>query len=252
MTREEGCEWYQSNHYYFAYNRWCFLDTLKGLVSRCKSPKTGFSVYCKKHVASVLMGLTLPKVSAQIIHPSPVVALWVDLYASCRHLIKLTVGVLLLGGGGRWLYEQKLFKYRTLVAVSAIWAQLLRRQVAYGYMGCSAMCHLDTIFLVAWAPSKQTPHFLCTKRLKSVFCNLHREISPLSVPKRHRRIVCEVPVRFTPLKPPPSLSFYNTFNIAISTPTPFSVASLSERYCSNLLKRFGCWQNISSNSIKTN
>jgi hypothetical protein len=74
---------------------------------------------------------------------------WEHLYAPCRHLIELTVGVLLLGGDGRWLYEQKLLKYRTLVAVSTIWAQLLRRQVAYGYMGCSAMCHLDTIILVA-------------------------------------------------------------------------------------------------------
>jgi hypothetical protein len=89
------------------------------------------------------------KVRAQIIHPATVVALEVDLYAPCRHLIELTVGVPLLGGGGRWLYEQKLLKYRTLVAVSAIWAQLPRRQVAYGYMGCTAMCHLGTIFLVA-------------------------------------------------------------------------------------------------------
>jgi hypothetical protein len=54
---------------------------------------------------------------------------------------------LVAAAGG--FYEQKLLKYRTLVAVSAIWAQLLRRQVAYGYMGCSAMCHLGTIFLVA-------------------------------------------------------------------------------------------------------
>ncbi len=76
-------------------------------------------------------------------------ALRVDLYAPCCHLIKLTVGVPLLGGGGRGLYEQKLLKYRTFVAVSAIWAQLPRRLVAYGYMGCSAMCHLGTIFLVA-------------------------------------------------------------------------------------------------------
>ena len=36
-----------------------------------------------------------------------------------------------------------------LVAVSAIWAQLPRRQVAHKYMGCSAMCHLGSIFLVA-------------------------------------------------------------------------------------------------------
>jgi hypothetical protein len=32
MTREEGREWYQSNHYDFAYNRLCFLDILKRLV----------------------------------------------------------------------------------------------------------------------------------------------------------------------------------------------------------------------------
>jgi hypothetical protein len=56
------------------------------------------------------------------------------------------VGVPLLARGGRGLYEQKLLKYRILVAVSAIWAQLPRRQVAYGYMGCSAMCHLGSIF----------------------------------------------------------------------------------------------------------
>jgi hypothetical protein len=54
----------------------------------------------------------------------------VDLYAPCRHLIELTVGVPLLARGGRGLYMQKLLKYRTLVAVSAIWAQLPRRQVA--------------------------------------------------------------------------------------------------------------------------
>jgi hypothetical protein len=57
-------------------------------------------------------------------------ALGLDLYAPCRHLIELTEGVPLLGGGGRGLFEHKLLKYRTLVAVSAIWAQLPRRQVA--------------------------------------------------------------------------------------------------------------------------
>jgi hypothetical protein len=61
-------------------------------------------------------------------------ALGVDLYAPCRHLIELTVGVPLLGGGGRWLYEKKILKYKTLVAASAIWAQLPRRQVASGYI----------------------------------------------------------------------------------------------------------------------
>jgi hypothetical protein len=47
MTRErqgEGCEWYQSNHYDFAYNRQCYLDTLKGLSLCFKSQKSGFSV----------------------------------------------------------------------------------------------------------------------------------------------------------------------------------------------------------------
>jgi len=59
------------------------------------------------------------------------------------------VGVPLLASGGRGLYEQKLLNYMTLVAVSAIWAQLPRRQVAYGNMGCSGMCRLGSIFLVA-------------------------------------------------------------------------------------------------------
>ncbi len=76
-------------------------------------------------------------------------ALGEDLYAPCHHLIELTVRVPLLGGSGRWLYEKKILKYKTLVAASAIWAQLPRRQVASGYMGCSVMCHLGSIFLVA-------------------------------------------------------------------------------------------------------
>ncbi len=88
------------------------------------------------------MGLPGPKLVLTCVKK----ALGVDLNAPCRHLIELTVGVPLLGGGGRGLYEQKLLKYMTLVA---IWAQLPRRQLAYGYMGCSAMCNLDTVFLVA-------------------------------------------------------------------------------------------------------
>jgi hypothetical protein len=133
-------------------------------------------------------GLRHQKVSAQIIHPATVVALGVDLYAPCRYLIELTVGVPLLGGGVRWLYEQKLLKYRTLVAVSAIWGQLLRRQVAYRYMGCSAMCHLGTIFFGSVSPIKTDVTFFLHKTLKPVFCDLHREISPLNVPKKHRRL----------------------------------------------------------------
>jgi hypothetical protein len=91
------------------------------------------------------MGLTGPKLLLTCVKK----ALGVDLYAPCRHLIELTVGIPQLERGGRGLYEQILLKYRTLVTVSAIWAQLPRWQVAYGYMGCSAMCNLGTIFLVA-------------------------------------------------------------------------------------------------------
>ncbi len=75
------------------------------------------------------MGLPGPKLVLTCVKK----ALGVDLYgvyAPCRHLIELTVGVPLLARGGRGLYEQKLLKYRTLVAVSAIWAQLPCRQVA--------------------------------------------------------------------------------------------------------------------------
>jgi hypothetical protein len=34
MTKEGGREWYNSNRYDFAYNRRCFLGTLKGTVQR--------------------------------------------------------------------------------------------------------------------------------------------------------------------------------------------------------------------------
>ncbi len=91
------------------------------------------------------MGLPGPKLVLMCVKK----ALGVDLYAPCPYLIELTVGVPLLAPGGRGLYEQKLLKYRILVAVSTIWAQLPRRQVAYGYMGCSVMCNLGTNFLVA-------------------------------------------------------------------------------------------------------
>ncbi len=53
-------------------------------------------------------GSRYQNVGAQIINPATVVALGEDLYAPYRHLIELTVGVPVLGGGGRWLYEQKL------------------------------------------------------------------------------------------------------------------------------------------------
>jgi hypothetical protein len=64
------------------------------------------------------MGLPGPKLVLTCVKK----ALGVDLDAPYRHLIELTVGVPLPAGGGRGLYEQKLLKYRTLVAVSAIWA----------------------------------------------------------------------------------------------------------------------------------
>jgi hypothetical protein len=49
-------------------HRRCFLGALKGLISRWKSQITDFSVLCFKNVAYVLMGLTLPKNSAQMTH----------------------------------------------------------------------------------------------------------------------------------------------------------------------------------------
>ncbi len=111
-------------------------------------------------MAPVLIGLTLPK----IIHPATVVALGVDLCAPCRHLIELTVGVPLLGGGGRWLYEQKLLKYRTLVVESAIWAQLLRRQVAYGVHGLQRDVSSGHYFFGSVSPIKTDATFFFTKR----------------------------------------------------------------------------------------
>jgi len=52
------------------------------------------------------MGLTGPKLVLTCVKK----ALGLDLYAPCRHLIELTVGVPLLARGGRGLYEQKLSK----------------------------------------------------------------------------------------------------------------------------------------------
>jgi len=39
---------YNSNRYDFAYNRRCFLDTLKGLISCCKSKKTVSALSAKR------------------------------------------------------------------------------------------------------------------------------------------------------------------------------------------------------------
>jgi hypothetical protein len=52
---------------------------------------------------SSAMGLTGPKLVLTCVKK----ALGVDLYAPCRHLIELTMGVPLLARGGRGLYEQK-------------------------------------------------------------------------------------------------------------------------------------------------
>jgi hypothetical protein len=38
------------------------------------------------------------------------------------------------------------------------------------------------------SPIKTDATFFLHKTLKPDFCNLHREISPLSVPKKHRRL----------------------------------------------------------------
>jgi hypothetical protein len=72
------------------------------------------------------MGLTGPKLVLTYVKK----ALGLDLYAPCRYLIELTVGVPLLARGGRGLYEQNLLIYRTFVAVSTIWPKLPWRQVA--------------------------------------------------------------------------------------------------------------------------
>jgi hypothetical protein len=81
------------------------------------------------------------------------------------------VGVPLLGGGGRWLYEQKLFKYRTLVAVSAIWAQLLGRQVAYGIHGLQRDVSSGHYIFGnnSVSPIKTDATFFLHKTLKPVF-----------------------------------------------------------------------------------
>ena len=70
------------------------------------------------------MGLPGPKLVLTCVKK----ALGVDLYAPCRHLIELTVGVPLLARSGmqQGAYKQKLLKYKILVTVSAIWAQLPR------------------------------------------------------------------------------------------------------------------------------
>jgi hypothetical protein len=54
-------EWYQLKRYAFPYNRRCFLDTLKGLISCFKSQKNGFNVSGQKKGVSVLMWLTQAK-----------------------------------------------------------------------------------------------------------------------------------------------------------------------------------------------
>jgi hypothetical protein len=48
MTREEGCEWYQSNRYDFAYNRRGFLGTLKGIYSHALNPIKPVSAFWVK------------------------------------------------------------------------------------------------------------------------------------------------------------------------------------------------------------
>jgi hypothetical protein len=61
---------------------------------------------------------------------------------------ELASGVALLASSGSGLMN-KFLLYRIMVALSTMWVQLLSQQVAYGYMGCGAMCNLGTNFLVA-------------------------------------------------------------------------------------------------------
>jgi hypothetical protein len=49
MTKEGGREWYHHlNRYDFAYDRRCFLGTLKGILSCFKSQKTVSAFSAKK------------------------------------------------------------------------------------------------------------------------------------------------------------------------------------------------------------
>ncbi len=53
----------------------------------------------------------------------------------------------LLASRGSGLMNKIFIIYRIMVALITMWAQLLRRQVAFGYMGCGAMYNLGTNFL---------------------------------------------------------------------------------------------------------
>ncbi len=63
---------------------------------------------------------------------------------------ELAMGVSLLASSGSAVgkVNKNFVSYRIMVTLSTMWAQLPRRQVAYGYMGCGAM-YLGIHFLVA-------------------------------------------------------------------------------------------------------
>ncbi len=113
---------------------------------------SGNQALIKLHTISGARGLTDPKLIITCVKK----ALVIDLSPPAASSSEITRGVPLLASGERGLIvntplvNKILLLYRILVTLSTMWSQLLRRQVAYGYMGCggSGMCNLDTNFLV--------------------------------------------------------------------------------------------------------
>jgi hypothetical protein len=92
----------------------------------------------KFHTISGARGLTGPKLVLTCVKK----ALGVDLYepnASSSELAR----------GGSGLMNEQFLLNRIKVVLSTMWAQLQRRQMAYGYMGYGAMYNMGTNFLVA-------------------------------------------------------------------------------------------------------
>jgi len=61
------------------------------------------------------------------------------------------------------------------------------------------------------SPIKTDATFFVHKTLKPVLCNLHREISPLSVPKNIGDCMRSLNGSIHTTQTPPPVSFYNTF-----------------------------------------
>ncbi len=65
--------------------------------------------------------------------------------------------------------------------------------------------------------------FAPTVNAETGFCDLHREISPLSMSKKHQGLYAKSYVSTDTTHDPPPLSFYNTFNVekkgSVNTPS---------------------------------